>query len=602
MRELLKSLFINEKNLQSDKAEPPIMEEAKEAVALKTPKYKPKIKELKVGTIMDEFMYHCLKHEFHLFSFGLDDWKSLCISENIDILLVLSAWNGNQGKWKNEIHNLHKKPNFHLKKLVSWCKSQGIPTVFWNKEDPYHFERFIEAAKLFDHVFTTDINCIKKYLDNLGHRQIHLLTFGAQPKIHNPINKDKEKIGKIGFAGTWYRIGHEDRKRDMEIVLKPALKYNPHIYDRMHHYTKSNYYKFPDTYQPFIQGSVPYEEMCSIYKKYDVFLNVNTIRNSPTMFSARVFELLSCGTNVISCYSLGIEKLFSNIVKISNTEEDTENHLKLLLNHKEIRERLSLLGQRKILQEHTYEHRITTLLDNINFDYKKEDIPGVSVITCINHPQSMTNILENYFRQRYEKKELIIVLNNNSIDMEEWKKAIEKDDSIRVFQIDEKASLGSCLNFAVEQAGFEYISKFDEDHYYACEFIGDLMNAFKYTDAGIVGKHTVYAYLEGMKALVLRFPNKENQYVNFLWGSAFIMDKKIWKEIKFTDSTLDTMTIFFRGCVNKGFKLYSTDRFNYVYKKSPNTDGNTWKVEDNEFLRRCEIVMYTDSFLPHIEV
>ena len=42
---------------------------------------------------------------------------------------------------------------------------------------------------------------------------------------------------------------------------------------------------------------------------------------------------------------------------------------------------------------------------------------GVSIIVCTNRPQFLDNILQNYYRQRYKVKELIIILNQDSMNM-----------------------------------------------------------------------------------------------------------------------------------------------------------------------------------------
>ena len=70
-----------------------------------------------------------------------------------------------------------------------WPASSGCPSVFWNKEDPVHFDRFVATASLCDHVFTTDGNRVLPYLEaGVGTvRTASSLPFYAQPKIHNPL-------------------------------------------------------------------------------------------------------------------------------------------------------------------------------------------------------------------------------------------------------------------------------------------------------------------------------------------------------------------------------------------------------------------------------
>ena len=82
-----------------------------------------------------------------------------------DLLFVESAWQGYKNRWKFKIASYSDHPkrnNGKLKKVVTYAKKLGIPTLFWNKEDGVHFERFIESAKLFDYIFTVDENGLSK--------------------------------------------------------------------------------------------------------------------------------------------------------------------------------------------------------------------------------------------------------------------------------------------------------------------------------------------------------------------------------------------------------------------------------------------------------
>ena len=94
----------------------------------------------------------------------------------------------------------------------------------------------------------------------------------------------------------------------MDILLRPSLDFGLDIYDRNLGLfaNEPDLYRFPDIYQPAIKGRLEYDDMVKAYKQYKVFLNVNSVRHSSTMFARRVFELLSCGTPVISTFSKGV--------------------------------------------------------------------------------------------------------------------------------------------------------------------------------------------------------------------------------------------------------------------------------------------------------
>ncbi|NLV88496.1 MAG: glycosyltransferase, partial [Tissierellia bacterium] len=486
---------------------------------------------IKVACILDKFSYECFKHEGDFVQLGTDNWQIIIDRFEPDLLLVESAWEGYENQWANKIANLHLKKSNTLVSLIKYCNKKNIPTVFWAKEDPSDFQIFIEAAKHFDYVFTTDSDSIGKYKSILNHDRVFLLPFAAQPKLHNPIDKNKLKVGDVAFAGGWYDK-FPNRCAEMENILKPAFKYDLVIFDRFRD-RNLKYFLFPKEYQPYIKGSLDYKDMVTEYKKYNVFLNVNSINDSPTTFARRVFELLACGTPIISGYSKGIENLFGDIVQFSKNKEDTEKLLDLLLKDKELRDRLSILGIREIFTHHTYSHRFNTILDKLGIENPNIQNEGVSIITCTKRPNSLKNIISNYLSQTYPVKELIIIINKDSIDLELWKEVLKKHKDIMVYKLSEKKSLGECLNFAIEMSNHPYISKFDDDDYYGPNYLLDMMNGFKYTEADVIGKYSTYAYLESSKSLVIRYPNVEHQYATFVAGSTLTIRKDIFNDMEF---------------------------------------------------------------------
>lgn len=559
--------------------------------------------EYKIAAIMDDMVFDWFKFECSIIRLGTGNWQQLLETEKPDLLFVHSAWEGSGKQWYLKICDIELTGDQTLTQVVSWCKENGIPTVFWNMEDPYHFDHFIHTAKLFDFVFTTDSNCIPRYKQELGHNNVFTLPFAAQPKIHNPLGRDGKQNGPAAFAGTWYKNGHEDRKKDMEIVLKPAFKHGLHIYDRMSSYTRSDIFRYPPEYAPYLKEGVPYSDMTDIYKKYKVFLNVNTVQNSPTMFACRVLELLACGTNVVSGYALGIEKMLPGLVSLCKSPEDTARNLDILLRNKEIRDRRALLGQREVFSKNTYRHRLETVLKKTKPGIDLESEPGVSVITCSNRPGMDSRIIANYRRQKYPVKELIVVNNHGHYDSASWAAKVSKYKNVKVFNFDGSKTLAECLNFGVTQAIYDYISKFDDDNYYAPHYLTDLMHAFKYTNADIVGKRCCFVYFKDTKELAMRHPGNEYIYTNILSGGALVINKEVFQQCGFFGNPAKgTVTRFLKKCVNNGFRVFSADRFNYVYLRESSGLNHTWNMDRDECLRKSKVVLLTNDYLTHTTV
>jgi cellulose synthase/poly-beta-1,6-N-acetylglucosamine synthase-like glycosyltransferase len=225
---------------------------------------------------------------------------------------------------------------------------------------------------------------------------------------------------------------------------------------------------------------------------------------------------------------------------------------------------------------------------------------GVSVITCTNRKKYIKNIFDNFNRQDYKKKELIIILNNNRLDKNKYDSLSNQYKNIRVFKIDEKVSLGECINFAVNKAKYEIIAKFDDDDYYAPKYLSDSLKAFYYTDADVIGKYTTYVYFEKDKLLAIRNPKRENKYVYRVEGSTLIFKKKIFNKIKFADKNLGEDVQFCKDCYKNGIKIYSLDRYNHVYIRHGSICKHTWSLSDEYYKKLCKIIGKVDDYKKYI--
>ena len=149
---------------------------------------------------MDTFTYNVFEPEGNFYQLSVDSWAREIQEIRPDMLFVESAWRGKDGQWADKINYLSQE----IIDIIVLCRKMNIVTVFWNKEDPVDFETFIDTAKYFDYIFTTDENCIVRYEDNVNHKNVYLLPFSFQPKLHNPIEKYSRKNGRYIRRGNRY--------------------------------------------------------------------------------------------------------------------------------------------------------------------------------------------------------------------------------------------------------------------------------------------------------------------------------------------------------------------------------------------------------------
>jgi len=526
-----------------------------------------------VATILDTFSHNCFKYEANLIPMTLLGWKKQIELAKPRFLFVESAWAGNDGKWKGVMTRFADKGK-PLLDLLDYCREIGLPTVFWNKEDPPNYDTFMPVARSFDHVFTTDENCIPRYVRDLGHDRVRPLRFAAQPVIHNPFSYCAYDSLNICFAGTWYAKKHLDRQEEMDFLLEPSLERGLHIFDRKFGFP-SNEYLFPPQYQPAIQGCLEYEQMLSAYRAYKVFLNVNSVKDSFTMFSRRVFEILACNTPVISTYSSGIRKLFDGLVMLTNSHKDTEKHLDALLHDEEHRKKISHLGYRTTHSEHTYKHRLDEILRHIGLDDSaQQSLPGpmVSVICIVTGPTRLKHCLENYRHQTYGAKELIMLVDRRYKNIADMTEEARLPD-VWVIECPSCSAPHTALNIALGKAAGEYWCQMNEYNLYGKHFLSDMMLPFKYIDADIVSKYTHYRYEPRTANLDKVHEGFEHKFVDGVLCDAMVVKKSITDATLHLECAAGCTTPYLLRCADKSLRVYSPDAYNFIRVERDGADS-----------------------------
>lgn len=489
----------------------------------------------RVACILDDFTYNSYKYECDLQQLTRDHWQADLERIQPQLLFVESAWRGKDEQWYNVIN----KNIDELQGIVKWCKERDIPTVFWNKEDPIHFQTFINTAQQFDHVFTTDLDCLSKYKETLGHENVGFLPFACQPVVNNPIELYKRE-DTFCFAGAYY-AKYPERTEDLGNIVRALGDYKGvDIYDRNFYKTDPDY-MFPAEYQPYIVGTLPFEEIDKAYKGYKYSINLNSIKQSQTMFARRVYELLASNTLTISNFSRGIRTLFGDLVFVSDSGKELVKRLENLLDDDLEYGKFRLLGLRKVMLEHTYERRFNYILNQALPAGKESDyLPEIDVIAVVHNAVEMKKIIEQFDGQEYSNKNLIIIdANTNLTKLAQFGVTTYKLSDIRDKEV-----------LAITNS--QYLSFFDTKDYYGPNYLLDLALATKYSQAEVVGKSF---YFEKKDDGV--FINKGEAYspAGTLFARASLVLKDVIHNMPIKEYIADTSFEF--------EKMLSIDPYNY---------------------------------------
>lgn len=569
---------------------------------------------LRAAVILDDFSMLAWSYELETVAVTPSAWREQLAQDPVDLLLVESAWHGNKDAWQYHLTG-SKAPTEPLRELVAHCREQGIPTVFWNKEDPPHFEDFLPTARLFDQVFTTDVTLLERYREELGHDRIAVLPFAAQSAVHNPIRpRHGHQARDVAFAGMYFAHKFPERREQMDMLLGGALDASAamekdggtglEIFSRF--LGDDERYQFPGELAGRVVGSLGYDRMLTAYKAYKVFLNVNSVVTSPSMCARRIFEISASGTPVVSAPSPAIGDFFSDDeVPVATSREDAKHLVRALVRSPELRDRTVHLAQRRIWHEHTYTHRARQVLESVGLGERASEVAGrrglvggaglptVSVLAATNRPGQLEHLVGQVGRQKGVQRQLLLVTHGFEADPRIGEMARELGiRDVVVMSAPSEWTLGACLNAARERADGEVCSKMDDDDLYGEMYLHDLLRAREFSGADVVGKHAHYMHLVGADATLLRFPWMEHRFSDRVMGPTITAGRDVFAAHPFADVSRGEDTGFLEAVAADGGRIYSADRFNFTQMRHGEAGGHAWSVGDRELLASADVAWF----------
>lgn len=456
-----------------------------------------RLKSLKVAAIMDEFTSVSFRDECNLLQLTPQHWRRELEAFQPELLFVESAWRGKDELWARRVGHVSEE----LRNLVAWCKTHKTPTVFWNKEDPVHFETFLNTARLFDFVFTTDIDCIQRYKAALGHQRVYLLPFAAQPMLHNPI-ESYERKDAFSFAGAYY-VRYPERNDHLEDFLSALPAFRPvEIYDRNYGKNDKNY-KFPENYQSLIVGNLPFDQIDRAYKGYRYAINLNSIQQSQSMFARRTYELLASNTLTVSNFSRGLRLLFGDLVICSNSGREVVRRVREACADDVVARKLRLAALRKVMREHTYQDRLAHVVSKVRAEAAGSLLPRIFVVTYAKSIEAADRLLALYAAQSYEHKSLVLVVPDGLAG-----RIGTSHDAVRIIP----ATRAGTLRLGDVARKDDWLAGMVAEDHYGPNYLLDLALATRYAKSPVIGKATRYVW-SASAGLSLTFPGKQYRRV-----------------------------------------------------------------------------------------
>jgi hypothetical protein len=555
-------------------------------------------RDLLVATLLGEMSYSLFEYEFRALQVTSRGWKQV-LESRPTMLLVESPWNGTEDAWLGFLGGDAEQSEEFTRMLEAFTAA-GVPTVYWINRDLPVGHPAVDSAKLFDVVFTVSEESIPSYVEAFGHEKVFLLPPFIQPRIHNPNSVGGRKSG-VAVVSDYPAREHPEQAAQADAVLDPARGFPLSIFSSSSSGASS---EWPARYEPFIVGSLPYTELLTAYKMFDVFLNPDCAPGSQSVPDRRLFELAASGTPILSCTSPAIDKYFRDVVVQVDDSNAGRFALRTLLRSEEMRSRMAVRGIRTCMREHTASLRFDDILELSGvMAPRSPPTHPVTVVAPTNHPEHIGEILMSAARQSYPNLQLVIAAHGIDLDEPEVRRQAADlgIDSTVIVGIGADEPLGEVVNAGFRAADGEFIGKIDDDDFYGPEFVADLIDAFQYTEAGIVGKQSYYAYIENLDATVIRFPGAEHMYVPWVAGATMIVKRSVFDAVQFQYQQAGSDSQFMRDAAALGVRIYSANRYNFMYMRSASEGHHTFKITDLELASKGRIVQYGLN-LTHVSV
>lgn len=531
------------------------------------------VSKLRVATIMDEFTHGSFSPECKLLQLTPANWETELESFRPHMLFIESAWRGKDNLWTNKVN----KSVPELLGAIEWCRKTGVKTAFWNKEDPVHFDSFIGVAHAFDYIFTTDIDCIQRYKTILGHNRVYFLPFACQPKSHNPIEKFERK-NRFCFAGAYYQR-YPERQRDFKSLLDTlSQNHDVDIYDRNHGKNDPSY-QFPQEYKKHILGSLSFEEIDIAYKGYKFAINMNSIKQSQSMFARRAFDLIGSNTVTVSNYSRGLRFLLGDCLISTDNPDELNRQLSPLTHDDLYYRKFRLRGLRKVLTEHTYKHRLQYVATKMFHDHFLPNHTSVLIVSLAQNDEELAKIYDNYRRQKHLSKRLAVIfasgfspkrlLPDNSITQWSWSMAQKRDFS------------------SFPQTDF--ISGMSAQDYYGSNYITDMVCATEYSSADCIGKSARYIQNGETTQLI----HDGTQYQNC---STLPLRSSMVRRSHLARVSVDEWVSTLESNIYETISCLAIDEFNYCQNGTPEIAKHVDDLQQTPHPKRlCEAYRASES-------
>lgn len=250
-------------------------------------------------------------------------------------------------------------------KTVDALREMNIKTALWTIDAPRIFEPIREAAPHYDFVFTGGSEAYE-LLDDLHIKYLRWLPFACDSDFHKPVELSTEEMQRYGcdicFVGSGGEL-YPQRRRFLESLIDFDLGIWGPGWDTLSPHSPL---------KKFIRGEkIKSEVWVKIFSASKIVFhahyrdpsgNISCYQAAP-----RVYEALACGSFLVVDRQRDVQRLFNpgEDLAVFNSVDELREIITYYLDHPDEAHTIAKRGRKKVLENHTYGHRIREILRTV---------------------------------------------------------------------------------------------------------------------------------------------------------------------------------------------------------------------------------------------
>lgn len=552
---------------------------------------------LRIALLGSERLYRGFSYECEILLVTPDNWKQVLRYGKPDMFLVESCMHTATGHWY--LAQTGNPEDSAVLKPVRLANKLGIPTVYWLTAGIEYHELYARFMRHFSTVFCAD----SEELDLLAKEGVdaQLLEPAVQPRLFSPI-MELDKAALPGFSIV--SDGLADALTYPDYILKHGAEFQElglRIYDSVDRIWKTKVRDYPSLKEMLI-GSVDFESRRFLLRYAKAYL---CLPDRNTTRTEQEWQALEAAASRLPVFYNGVFAENDLRADFAIQIRENKSFFAELLRHLEgylHRERIAQATWRHVLTRHTLSLRLAVICQRIGVAYAYDENPKCTLVAPTFRANLIGRMVEQYDRQRYPNKELVIVFNGNLRDMPDLTPLCKLRDDIKVVRVPSELHAGPCMNLGIQAASGEFVFRFDDDDHYGENYVFDNMLYRKCLDYAIGGKVFRYFTYKTEKKGVRIFDRKRSS-LEFRRPAVFSLDTFDFEFTPFSGATQGGKKATFvehafphsvfgaaDTALLDGFKSNKArltgvifDDLNFVVERRDNAD-HTWKVSEKILL------------------